>query len=131
MSYEAADYIVVPANDDDGSLKGLQMLYSDLTKKRNRYHSSHAKILCIILTRLEKTVIHESSYRLMLQEAENMEEKPMVKTVRKAISADECKTYKQPLQTYDPYGNAAYDYRKIAFAIMSAVEGGSEHAEQA
>lgn len=127
MSYEAADYLIVPTTEEDGALDGIQSLYRDLEKKRSRYHSSHAKIISVILIRYEKTVMHESTYNEILDMTRGWEDMPMVKTVTKNIAVSEAKSMKEPLQVYDSHGKAAFDYRNIALGLLERIEGGKEN----
>lgn len=127
MTYEAADYVVIPTTEEDGAIGGIASLYRDLEKKRNRFHSSHAQVIAVILIRYEKTIMHESAYNSILELVNQWEERPMVKTVSKSIAVSEAKSMKMPLQVYDTKGKAAFDYRNIAFALIERMEGSMSH----
>ena len=124
MTYFAADYLIIPTLDDDSSIKGINMIYGDVKKKRDsRAKSSHAKVLCLLLTRFEHTTMHDNALMELQEIAANMDEHPVVKTIRKNITVDECKSMMEPLQIYDPYGKAAFDYRDVTDTILSILEG--------
>ena len=125
MTYEAADYIIIPTTEEDGAISGIQSIYNGLEKKRYgmRRQTSHAQIIAVILIRYERTVMHESAYNSILQLVSNWEDRPMVKTVSKSIAVSEAKSYKMPMQIYNTRGTAAFDYRDITLALLERMEG--------
>ena len=124
MSYVASDEIIIPSECDEGSIDGIIAIYSDLKKLReSRNKLSHAIVKGLILTRYEKTSIHSIALEEDLAEIANRMEqdigyRPFVLPVRKSIKMSECKGFKQSLQEYDRYGNAAKDYRKIVKTLI-------------
>lgn len=128
MSYVAADYIVVPTECDAGSLEGVQQLYSDIEKKRTKFKNSHAQIVAIVLTKVEKTSLHLSALSSIITLAEDvMEEDPIISTIHKNITVSECKLKDMSLQEYDARGRAACDYRDLALQILKKIEKGAEN----
>ena len=123
MTYEAADFIVIPTTEEDGAISGIQSLYRGLEKKRNRFHTSHAKVIAVILIRYERTVMHESAYNSILELVSGWEDHPIVKTVSKSIAVSEAKSYKMPMQVYNTRGSAAFDYRNITLTLLERMEG--------
>ena len=119
MSYVASDYIVVPCSCDDGGTDGVEEVYNDLQEMRSARHTiSHARILGIILTAYEKTNMHADAWDRIEQLQNNIEEKPFIDKVRKAITVSEAKTARESLQQYDKYSNPAMDYRRIVKEII-------------
>lgn len=122
MSYSAADYIIIPTECDSGSLDGVAEIKEDLEKVRSGKHPiSHAQILCILLTKYENTTMHRMALDNVKQMADNMEEKPFVTTVHKAIKVSETKLVKSPLIEYAAGSRPAADYIHAAQEIDSRV----------
>ncbi len=119
MSYYASDYIVTPTDCDEGSVDGIDKIYSDIMALRNSKHSTiSAKMLAIILNKYEKTSMHQAAYEDLIAAAKNNADNPKVYIVRKSIVASECKTFRESMQVYKPDSNPAIDYMNIAKDII-------------
>ena len=124
MSYVASDYIVIPTEGDDGSIKGVNSVIEDVEAlRKSRNHISHAKILAIVLNRFENSTNHKDALYLHETIANNNEDKPIVSTIKKGVVVSEVKTYKTTIQEYSKYHNVAIDFRKLTNAIIERVEG--------
>lgn len=125
MAYVASDYIIVPTEADEGSLKGITELYRDIKQKRDIYHSSDARIVAILLTKFENTSIQQAAYQRILDDLiGGMVEDPVLFTIRKNISVTETKLLEKPLRAYKGFDNASRDYTAAAKAIIEKIEGG-------
>ena len=122
MSYIAADYMIIPTECDTGSINGIDAIYGDL-KKYRKLKWTDAKVIGLILTKMENTAMHTLALEQLNEKAEEMEEKPFVMSVRKGIKVSESKLAMQSLQHYDKYSNPAVDYRTITKEILERVEG--------
>lgn len=123
MAYVAADYVIVPTECDAGSISGILAIEEDIKSLReSRNAMSHATIAAIILTKYEKTIMHETA-KEELEEIASTEIKgnPFVMIVRKSIRASEAKSMLKSMQEYDKYGNPATDYRKITDKLLKEV----------
>lgn len=130
MMYIAADYVIIPSDCDEGSLDGVTDVNEDIVKLRDgKRKYSHAEVLGFILTKYEKTNMHQSTLTNLQEIAENLPQKlqPFVLTVRKSIAVSETKKLNMSLQQYSRYSKPAEDYRKIAKAVIEKTE--VEHAK--
>ena len=124
MCYECADYIIAPTTEDDYGIDGIRELYRDIQKKKNPdINSSHADILALVLVRYENATICKLAFDDLTRLASEWEEKPLVATIRKTVTVSESVSAKQPLQSYDPHGTAAYDYWDLALKLIDSMEG--------
>jgi len=121
MTYIAADYVIIPAEADENSFKGIQTVYKDIDKYL-RVNWSHAEVMGIILTKKENTGMHGYGIEQITQLAKDRNPKAFVMTTRKAIAANEVKTEGVSLQTGKKRSLLAYDYRKIADEIIRMIE---------
>ena len=123
MSYVASDYIIVPTEGDSGSIKGINAVETDLKKLRGGRNSlSHAKILGLILTKKENTVIHDVAIETMKELAEKeIEGTPFVTYVRKSIIVSEIKAEQKSLQQYKKNSGVSRDYQQIAEQILERI----------
>ena len=127
MAYVAANFIIVPTEADEGSLKGISELYHDIKNKRDIFHSSNAKIAAILLTKYENTSIQQAAYQRISEELiKNMDEKPLLYTIRKNTSVTETKVFKKPLRKYKAKDNASKDYAEATRGIIKKIEGGKK-----
>ena len=118
MAYVAADYVIIPTECDSGSLDGIMAINRDIVKLRDgKRPSSHARVMGIILTKFEKTVMHSVAKEELQEVAASLGGDPFIMEVRKAIIVSECKEVKQSLQSYAPNCPPAKNYRKIAEEI--------------
>lgn len=124
MAYIAADYIVIPTDCDDASLKGVRAIYEDVKKLRTSRHAfSHAKILGIIITRAKKrTSVFADAKEMMLTLAASIPEKPFVMEIREASVVTEAKKLKIPIRKRRPKSNPAMDYEDVVREIVARIE---------
>ncbi len=125
MMYIASDYVIIPSDCDEGSLDGVADVNEDIVKLRDgKRKYSHAEVLGFILTKYEKTNMHQSTLENLEEIAENLPQqlRPFVLTVRKSIAVSETKKLNMSLQEYSRYSKPAEDYRKIAKAIIAKTE---------
>ncbi|MBQ9302329.1 ParA family protein [Butyrivibrio sp.] len=122
MAYVAADYIIIPAEADDGSLDGVDEVYNDIIRYRQgKRPITKAIISMLLLNRYENTVMHQNTKEALEEKSENFEDHPCIATIRKGIVATECKSFRQPVIDYDPNGNVAQDYMIAAKKLIMQV----------
>ncbi len=111
MAYVASDFIVIPAEADDGSMDGVDEVYHDIVKYRQgKRPITEAKICMLLLNKFENTIVHQDRKERLEEKSEEFIDHPCVATIRKGIAATESKSFKMPLADYDPSGNVAFDY---------------------
>lgn len=119
MAYTAADYVVIPTECDDGSLKGIDDVISDVDKCKNgRIKLSHAKIIAMLLTKSERTTMHSMALEDMEEKAKTQDNPVIIDSIRKGIVASETKKVGKSAQEYANKSNFAEDYRRIAKKIV-------------
>ncbi len=124
MVYVAADYVICPTEADDDSINGIVEIEKDIRKLRNtRNKDSHAFIKAILVTKMEGgTNIYKAGLvkvqALAKELSKELGNDVYVDVVRKSVAVSETKTVHESLQTYDPKGNPAQDYRRIAEMIV-------------
>lgn len=119
MSYVASDYIIIPVEADEGSIDGLDEVYSDIIKYRQgKRPITSAKIAMLLLNRYENTIMHQNVKELLEEKSEEFSDHPVVVTIRKGIAATEAKSFKQPIMDYDPNGNVSSDYKLAAKKLL-------------
>lgn len=124
MAYVASDYVIIPTIADDGALFGVGKVYSDISQLRNgKRQMSHAKVLSMILND------YHASWNNDNQKLENiklfrdqMEEDPLVFTVRTFTGTKECKTMKMSIMDYDKSSHAAHDFRDLTYELIEKME---------
>lgn len=122
MTYIAADYIIIPAEAEEGSIIGIQAVFKDL-KTYTDAEWSDAEVLGVILTKYEKTSMHEYGEQKIKEALENENSDAFLLRVRKSIVANECKSEGSSMQSGKKYSNPAMDYRKIGQEIIQRVIG--------
>ncbi len=124
MAYVASDFIVIPAEADDGSIDGVEEVHNDIIKYRQgKRPITEAKISMLILNRYENTIMHQNAKEKLDEKSEEYEDHPLVVTIRKGIAASECKCFKQAILDYDSNSNLATDYNLAAKKLLSAIGG--------
>ncbi len=124
MSYVASDYIVIPAEADDGSIDGVDEVYNDIIKYRQgKRPITNAKIAMLLLNRYEITIMHQNVKEHLEEKEAAFEDHPCVATIRKGIAATESKSFKEPIMDYDPNGNVANDYKTVAQKLWRQIGG--------
>jgi chromosome partitioning protein len=128
MAYIASDYVVVPTECDEGALDGILAIESDISKLRDSKHKfSHAKIVCLLLNKYEKTMLHSDALEILeLFAATKVKGNPVVSTIRKSIKTSESKTARKSLQQHKHFNNVAIDYRRATKEILARIEEDTE-----
>ncbi len=122
MAYVAADYIVVPAEADDGSIDGVEEVYNDIVKNRQgKRPITNAKISMLLLNRYENTIMHQTVKDELESMSERFEDHPIIVTIRKGIVATESKSFKQAIIDYDSKSNVSQDYQIAAKKLLKEV----------
>ena len=121
MEYIAADYIIGPAECDDGSINGLLRIETDLSRFR-KHGQTNAKVLGTFLVKNEGTNMHKIAYELLDEEADQIGGRRFDTIIRKSVAAAEAKTVRQPLQTYKKYNNVSIDYRNLKKEIEQRIQ---------
>lgn len=124
MAYVASDYVIIPTIADDGALFGVGKVYTDIKQLREgKRQMSHAKVLSMILND------YHSSWNNDNQKLENiklfseqMEENPLVFTVRTFTGTKECKSFKKSIMDYDKSSHAAHDFRDLTYELIERME---------
>lgn len=124
MAYVASDYVIIPTIADDGALFGVGKVYTDIKQLRDgKRQMSHAKVLSMILND------YHSSWNNDNQKLENiklfseqMEENPLVFTVRTFTGTKECKSFKKSIMDYDKSSHAAHDFRDLTYELIERME---------
>lgn len=119
MAYVAGQYVIVPSECDAGSLDGIAAINRDIVKLRDgRMSFSKARIIGLVLTKTERTVMHSVAGEELERIAELVGGDPFILNVKKSIVVSECKKVCQSLQQYAKWSAPAMDYRKIAEEIV-------------
>ena len=122
MAYVASDYIIIPAEADDGSIDGVEEVHADVIKYRQgKRPITDAKIVMLLLNRYENTVMHQNVKENLNEMAESFEDHPIVVTIRKGIVATESKSFKQAIFDYDQNSNVSQDYQAAVKKLLKEV----------
>ena len=120
MSYIASDYIIIPAEAEEGSIAGIQAIFDDLQS----YHEigwSNAEVLGIILTKFEKTGMHSYIQTRIAEVLEENKSDAKVWLVRKSIAASEAKSEETSMQVGKKSSKPAIDYRTLTDEIIDLI----------
>lgn len=117
MAYVAADYLIIPAEAEKGSILGIEAVFNDL-KKYRKAKLSGAEILGVILTKYERTGMHKFGEEQIRAVLDREESTAFLMQVRKSIAANETKEEGGSLQTGKKNTNPAKDYRDITDEII-------------
>lgn len=124
MAYVASDYVVIPAEADDGSMDGVDEVESDIIRYRQgKRPITKAKIIMLLLNRYENTIMHQNTKEDLEARSEKFDDHPCVVTIRKGIAATESKSFKQPIMDYDPNGNVTTDYKVAVKKMLDMIKG--------
>ena len=121
MAYVATDYIIIPAEAEEGSMDGIKSIYNDLKDYKSQDWSS-AEVLGVILTRVERTGMHAYAAEEIKEFLQKEDPEAFFMTVRKSIAASEAKSERVSMQSGKTYSNPAMDYRKIADLIIARLD---------
>lgn len=124
MAYVASDYIIIPTIPDDGALFGVGKVYNDIKQLRDgKRQMSHAKVLSMILNDYHSSWNNDNQ---KLKDIEyfkrEMEEDPLVFTVRTFTGTKECKSIKMSIMDYDKNSSAAIDFRNLTYDLIERLE---------
>lgn len=123
QAYVAADYIIIPTECDEGSRDGIIAIEEDIEKlKTSRDKASHAQILGYILTKYEKTSMHDIAEEDLEAIASEKEIKPFIRRVRKAINMSKVKTFRTSIAEFAKNSPPARDYYQLTEEIIRRVE---------
>ena len=117
MSYIASDFVIIPAEAEEGSLKGIRSVYDDL-KKFRQAEWTNADVVCVILSKFERTGMHKYMLEKIQECIAAEDSTAQVFTVRKSIAANECKTEGTSMQIGKHNSKPAEDYRHIADELI-------------
>lgn len=120
MTYIASDYILIPAEAEEGSFNGIKAVYNDL-KKFVEIGWSNAEILGIVITKVENTSMHEYGKEKIAEIVNEMHSNAFIETVHKSIAASECKTEGTSMQTGKKKSKPATDYRRITKTLLQQI----------
>ena len=118
MEYVAADYIIAPAECDDGSIKGLIRIKEDLDRLKKR-NFTNARVLGTFITKYEKTGMHETAYEQMSESAEDIGGPRFDTKIRKSVRASEAKSARVSITEYERFNNVSLDYKHLKDEILS------------
>ena len=121
MAYIASDYILIPAECDDGSVEGIKSIFKDLDEYREAEWTD-AEVLGIIYCRYENTSQHKFQKQEMEELLKEHNSEAFIMTVRKCIQATEAKSEDTSMQKGKKTCTAARDYRSIADLIIDMME---------
>ena len=122
MSFVVADFLIVPCEAEEGSLNGLRYILKDLQSYKD-IDWSGAELMGVIITKYEKTGMHEYGIEQIKEILAEQAPKAKVWTVRKSIVASEAKSEEVSMQTGKKSSKPAIDYREIADDIIDSVTG--------
>lgn len=124
MIYVASDYMLVSSLVDDSSMDGVISLERDLKELReSRQQYSHAQIIGVILSRYRANDSTCTRAMNSLQEVIPLLGKnTFFDTVRDSNRISMVRGKKEPVQEFEPYNNAAVDYRRIAKKIKEVCD---------
>lgn len=120
MTYIASDYIIIPAEAEEGSIYGIRAIFKDL-KAFKEDGFSDAEILGVILTKVEKTGMHEYGEEQIKEVLSSEDSDAFVMKVRKSIVANEVKSEGTSMQAGKKLSKPAADYRIIADEILKRI----------
>ncbi len=121
MAYIAADYVLIPAEADDGSVDGIRSIFKDL-EEYNEAEWTDAEVLGVIYCRYEATGQHRFQEEEMKKVLDENGSDAFIMRVRKCIQATEAKSEGTSMQKGKKSCTAAIDYRRIADRIIDMME---------
>lgn len=120
MSYLASDYIIPVAECDDGALEGIHEIVLDLERFR-KHNQTNVKVLGLLLTKYEKTGMHEMAYETLQEMGSELGAPPFSVKIRKSIVVSEAKTARLSINDYKVQNSAARDYNKLCKEILDRI----------
>ena len=120
MSYIASDFLIIPAEAEEGSIAGIQSIFDDL-KSYHEIGWSNAEVLGIILTKYEKTGMHEYIQERIREVLTENQSDAKLWLVRKSIVASEAKSEETSMQAGKKNSKPAIDYRNLTDEIIDMI----------
>lgn len=120
MTYITSDYIIIPAEAEEGSIYGIKAIFKDLHAYKEDDFSD-ADVLGIILTKAERTSMHDYGEEQIRKALDEEGSDAFLMKVRKSIVASEVKSEGTSMQAGKKSSNPASDYRDIAEEILKRV----------
>jgi len=106
----ASDKVIIPAQADAKSLKGIARLYQTITAIKDTFNKK-LEISGILLTRHNpRSIISRDMTALIQETAEQIGTKVFNTTIRECTALKEAEAMQQDIFTYAPKSNAAADY---------------------
>lgn len=122
MTYIASDYLIIPTESDESSLDAVVTTQNDLKKfVEGRHCDSHAKVMGYILTKYEKTIMHEMAIDTLEELAKENDFNPFVCLASKTIMYSTVKTYHTALSIMSKKSKHAAEYNMIVDNILRKV----------
>ena len=121
MEYVASDYIVGPAECDDGSIKGLMRIKEDLDRLKKR-NFTNAEVLGTFITKYEKTGLHQSAYEQLSDIADDIGGPRFDTMIRKSVRASEAKSARMSINEYEERNNVSVDYKQLKDEIIARIK---------
>lgn len=122
MTYVVTDYVIIPTECDESSKDSLVTTQNDIYKLVNsRHHDSHALVIGYILTKYEKTIMHQVAIDDLKELAKKNPAKPFVLTVRKSIKASEVKTFHTSMAEMYRSLPVSMDYQLIVEEMIKTI----------
>ncbi len=123
MSYVASDYIVIPAEADDGAIDGVDSVYDDIIKYRySKRPITQVKIALVILTKYRNSNLNKNTREILESKCQDIyEDKPAFAVIRNSIAASECKFFKESVSDYAPKNNVSVDYQEAAKMLIEKI----------
>lgn len=123
MAYVASDYIVIPADADEGAVKGIKNVIIDLNNYKED-ELSNAEVLGVVITRAEEgTTLHGYEANRIREILDIHYPHAFLMRVRKCIAAGEAHAEHISMQKGKHSSTAAIDYREITNKIMEICVG--------
>ena len=115
----AANYVILPAFNDEGSIDARLETKSDIDTLKKR-GLTRVKILGIVLNRAENTNEHKETDSLLGLMAETIHCKHFTK-IRKAIILDKAKKHRSPVTRYHKWADISVDLRRFSNEVVDAI----------
>lgn len=117
MCYIASDYLIVPSDDDEGSVDQIQTVYDELKDLKDDEWTD-AEVLGVLLTRAENTSVHTHAANTIEELIKRNESDAFFKIIRKGVAASEVKWEGSSMQHGKRRSSPAIDYRHVADEIL-------------
>ena len=124
----AANYVILPAFNDEGSINAIMEMKSDIYTLRKR-NLSNVKILGIVLNRAESTNEHKDTDSLLHMISDSLDCTHFTK-IRKAIVLDRAKRLRSPVTKFNKWSDISVDLRRFSNEILDAIVRDLENANK-